>query len=174
MHSGFRLHVSHVFAVRRHANVCHIARVGEFAQGDFFERNTRRSGDHFVNAEAGSEYEQWRLPKGTPDVPCPVVADGLVYLSGEGGSLACIDAKTGKVHYEKALRNFRHRASPVVADGKVYLTARDATVYVVKAGPTFELLATNKLPDEMTASPMVSGGRIYLRGFKNLYAIGMK
>ena len=54
----------------------------------------------------------------------------------------------------------------------VYLTARDGTVTVVKAGPKFEALAENKLPDEIAASPAVSGGRIYLRGFKTLYAIG--
>ena len=40
-----------------------------------------------------------------------------------------------------------------------------------KAGRKFELLATNELPDEFTASPAISNGRIYLRGFKNLYAV---
>ena len=66
----------------------------------------------------------------------------------------------------------RHRASPVYADGKIYVTARDGTFSVVKAGPKFELLAQNRLPDTFTASPVISGGRIYLRGFKALYAIG--
>ena len=42
---------------------------------------------------------------------------------------------------------------------------------VVKAGPTFERLAVNKLPDAISASPVVSGGRIYLRGWETLYAI---
>ena len=32
---------------------------------------------------AGSEHEQWRKPSGTPDVPCPLVHDGLVYLCDE-------------------------------------------------------------------------------------------
>ena len=77
----------------------------------------------------GGAGELWRLAQNTPDVPCPLVADGLVYLSGEMGSLTCLDAKTGKVHYTQNLRQFRHRASPVYADGKVYLTARDGTVF---------------------------------------------
>ena len=68
----------------------------------------------------------------------------------------------------------RYRASPVYADGKVYLTSRGGTVSVVKAGPKFELLATNKLPDEISASPAIADGRIYLRGFKALYAVGSK
>ncbi|MBO0700879.1 MAG: PQQ-binding-like beta-propeller repeat protein, partial [Zavarzinella sp.] len=106
--------------------------------------------------------------------PSPLVADGLVYLMGETGTLTCLDAKTGEQKYSHSLRQFRHRASPVYADGKVYLTARDGTTYVVKVGPTFELLATNKMEDDQTASPAIAGGRIYMRGFKNLYAIGTK
>src|SRR5262249_23598468 len=59
-----------------------------------------------------------------------------------------------------------------VADGKVYLTSRDGVVSVVRSGPKFELLAANKLPDQMSASPAIAKGRIYLRGFEALYAIG--
>jgi outer membrane protein assembly factor BamB len=123
---------------------------------------------------AGSNFEQWRLPTGTPDVPSPLVHDGLVYLCSERGFLTCLDAKTGKPHYAQRVHNFLHRASPVYADGKVYLTARDGTATVVKAGPKFEKLATNKLPDTISASPAVSGGRIYVRGYKALYAVGAK
>jgi outer membrane protein assembly factor BamB len=122
----------------------------------------------------GSKFERWRLPNGTPDVPSPLVHDGLVYLCRENGFLTCLDARTGKPHYSQRVHNFIHRASPVYADGKVYLTARDGTVTVVKAGPTFEKLATNKLPDNISASPVVADGRIYLRGYKALYAIGAK
>jgi outer membrane protein assembly factor BamB len=124
--------------------------------------------------KAGSEYELWRKPKDTPDVPSPLVYDGLVYLCGEGGALTCLDAKTGKEHYTQRVHSSRHRASPVYADGKIYLTARDGVVSVVKAGPKFELLASNQVADEITASPAISNGRIYLRGFKNLYAVGVK
>src|SRR5262249_26458660 len=124
---------------------------------------------------AGSKGEQWRLSRGTPDVPSPLVHEGLVYLCRENGLLSCLDAKTGKVHYsEERLHEGRYRASPVAADGKVYLTARDGTVSVVKAGPKFELLAENRLRDQIAASPVISGGRIYLRGFDALYAIGPK
>jgi outer membrane protein assembly factor BamB len=121
---------------------------------------------------AGSSGERWRLPRGTPDVPSPLIHDGLVYLCGEYGMLTCLDAKTGKEHYRQQLHNYRYRASPVYADGKIYLTARDGTFTVVKAGPKFERLAVNQLPDDFTASPAIANGRIYLRGFKALYAIG--
>jgi outer membrane protein assembly factor BamB len=120
----------------------------------------------------GSSFEQWRLPRNTPDVPSPLVHDGLVYLCRENGVLICLDAKTGKEIYQQRLHGARYRASPVYADGKVYCTARDGVISVVKAGPEFQLLATNRLPDQIAASPVISNGRVYLRGFETLYAIG--
>ncbi len=64
------------------------------------------------------------------------------------------------------------RASPIVADGKIYHVSRDSgTTSVIKPGPEYKLLAANKLADEFYASPAVSGGRLYLRGFHALYAI---
>jgi outer membrane protein assembly factor BamB len=119
----------------------------------------------------GNKFEYWRLARGTPDVPSPLVHDGLVYLCRENGNLICLDAHTGKVHYDRRTHESRHRASPVYADGKVYLTARDGVITVVKAGPEFQVLATNRLGDQMTASPAISNGRIYLRGWDALYAI---
>jgi outer membrane protein assembly factor BamB len=121
----------------------------------------------------GSKSEQWRF-KYTPDVSSPLVADGLVYLAGQNGTLYCVDAKTGEEHYAERIHPARYRASPVYADGNVYVTARDGIVTVVKAGPKFEKVAENKLPDQIAASPVIAGGRIYLRGFKDLYAIGSK
>jgi outer membrane protein assembly factor BamB len=120
---------------------------------------------------AGGAGEQWRNAKGAPDVPSPLIHDGLVYLCREDGDLNCLDAKTGAPVYANRLHTNRYRASPVVADGKIYLASRDGWFSVVKAGRGFELLAVNKLPDEFIASPAIANGRIYLRGFKSLYAI---
>ena len=122
---------------------------------------------------AGSPNELWRRIKGTPDVPSPLIHDGFVYLAGESGVLSCLDTKTGKDVYEPVrLHSARYRASPVYADGKIYVTARDGVVTVVKAGPKFERIAENKVPDDTSASPAISNGRIYIRGWKTLYAIG--
>lgn len=120
----------------------------------------------------GSPAEAWRMPRDTPDVPSPLLHEGLVYLCRENGVLICMDAATGKVHYSQRLHGARYRASPVYAAGHVYCTARDGYVSVVKAGPKFERVAENVLPDQIAASPAISGGRIYLRGFDHLYAIG--
>src|SRR5207249_3475922 len=111
----------------------------------------------------------------TPDVPAPLIHDGLVYLcrqyQREPGALICVDAKSGKELYYETIHAARYRASPVYADGKIYLAARDGFVTVVKAGPKFEVLSEIQMPDQIAASPAIADGRIYLRGFKALYAI---
>ncbi|MFT3880140.1 MAG: PQQ-binding-like beta-propeller repeat protein [Gemmatales bacterium] len=120
----------------------------------------------------GSSYEQWRMERVTPDVPCPLLVDGLVFLCNEGGVFTCIDAETGKEQFKQRLYSNRYRASPIYADGKIYCTARDGTITVLKVGKTFEPISVNKLPDQVTASPIVSGGKIYVRGFEKLWCIG--
>jgi outer membrane protein assembly factor BamB len=122
----------------------------------------------------GNTSEAWRLSRGTTDVPSPVIHDGLVYMCREDGQkgLVCLDAKNGKEVYQERLHSGLYRASPVLADGKLYLTCRDGTFTVVKLGQKFEKVAENTLKDMFTASPAVSGGRIYLRGWDALYCIG--
>ena len=52
------------------------------------------------------------------------------------------------------------------------MTCQDGTVTVVKAGTKFEVLAQNKLSDSINATPAIADGRIYIRGWDTLYAIG--
>lgn len=109
--------------------------------------------------------------KRTPDVPSPIIHEGLVYLCMENGNLTVLEAETGKEVYSQATHRQRHRASPVWADGKLYLTARDGRVTVVQSGREFKSLATNDLGEDQSASPVISGGTIYLRTFRTLWAI---
>lgn len=118
-----------------------------------------------------SDGHLWVRKKNTPDVPSPLVVDGLVYLCRENGDLICLDARTGEEVYYKRTHRQRHRASPLYADGKIYLTARDGVVTVVRAGRKFEILAQNDMKEDISSSPVVVGGRLYLRTFEALYAI---
>ncbi len=119
---------------------------------------------------ANKDVRIWEFSK-TPDVPSPVISNGIVYLCMENGNLTTLHADTGKEIYTQRTNPQRHRASPVLADGKIYLTARDGKVTVVKAGEQFEILAQNDLGEELSSSPAISNGTIYLRSFKHLWAI---
>ena len=113
----------------------------------------------------------WTRPNNTPDVPCPLIHGGLVYLCRENGNLLCMDARTGQEYYHERTHRQRHRASPVFVDGKVICVARDGMISVIKAGKTFKLLAQNNMGDSIAASPALSGGTMYLRSFNSLWAI---
>lgn len=116
----------------------------------------------------------WKRADNTPDVPSPLVHDGLVYLCRENGVLICLDARTGEQYYMERTHDRRHRASPVYADGKVYVVAMDGMVTVVKAGRKFEVLAQNGMGERTAASLAISNGVIYMRTHDALYAIGKK
>ncbi len=58
--------------------------------------------------------------------------------------------------------------------GKLYLPSEDGTVFVVKAGPAFEVLSRNPIGERIMASPALSDGTLYIRGEHHLFAIAAK
>ncbi len=122
--------------------------------------------------EDGAPQVAWKLDRGTPDVPSPLISDGLVYLSGENGKLTVLDAESGETVYAERVHQSPHRGSPVLADGKLYLTATDGTVSVLRPGRSFEVLAKNEIDaGRLASSPAIAGGTIYLRTYEALFAI---
>jgi outer membrane protein assembly factor BamB len=115
----------------------------------------------------------WRTTDSTPDSPCPVVANGLLFVVSDGGIVRCLDAKTGAEKWKERLPG-DYKASPLAADGRVYFVNLAGRCTVVAAAEKFEKLAENQLADETIASPAVADGKIFLRGKKSLYCIGEK
>ncbi len=116
----------------------------------------------------------WRLKKGTPYVPSPLLAGDRLYFTEERqAKLTCVDAKTGKVLMgrERLPGLETLYASPVLAAGRIYLVDRSGTALVLKHGGKLEVLATNRLDDGFDASPVVVGKQLFLRGEKHLYCI---
>ena len=116
---------------------------------------------------------RWVHRRCTSYVPSPLVYDGFLYFFRvNSGTLSCIDAKSGKVHYEGKRTGLRTvYASPVGAGGRVYLTAQEGKFKVIKLGKTYSEIATNSLDDIFDASPAIVGDALYLRGRKNLYCL---
>ena len=116
----------------------------------------------------------WKYAKGTAYVPSPILYGDYLYLTTDRGILTCLDAKTGEVKYEggRVPIPATFTASPVAFDGKILLTSEDGDTFIVKAGPTHQIIATNTVGEPVYASPAVADGRIFIRAEKNLYAIG--
>jgi outer membrane protein assembly factor BamB len=122
----------------------------------------------------GSDRILWTYEKSTAYVPSPILYGDYLYLVTDKGLITCLDARTGAVKYEGGRPPVpaTFMASPVAVDGKILLPSQDGDVFVIKAGPTHEVLRTNSLGEPISASPAIAGGRIYIRGEKTLFAIG--
>lgn len=104
-------------------------------------------------------------------VPSPLAVGNLFYMISDSGNLSCFEAKSGKRLFMEKLGD-HHSGSPVLADGHVYLTDDAGMTYVLKAGPTFELISQNPLGDKCFSSPAVSGGQIFIRTNHALVCVG--
>ena len=119
----------------------------------------------------------WTLDRDTPYVPSPLLYGGILYLlKSNNGILSAFEAMTGKPHYQVQRIDPTPNvfASPVGADGRIYIAGQDGTTAVVKHGPEFEVLGSNKLDDGFNASPALAANEIYLRGNRYLYCIAEK
>lgn len=116
----------------------------------------------------------WRQPLAGPYHPTPLVYDGQVYVLLDRGFLASYDARTGKEMYAKQRIDpgaDKFTASPVTAAGKIYCLSEDGDTFVIRAGPTFEVLGKNSLDEMCLATPALSRGSIVLRTITKLYRI---
>jgi outer membrane protein assembly factor BamB len=116
----------------------------------------------------------WEFQNG-PDVPTPVTDGTRAYFVTDRGVVYCVDLKTGKIVYgPQRLEPGTYSASPVLADGRIYITNEDGLTSVFKAGPQFELLATNHLDDYTLSSIAIKDGQLFLRTAGMLWAIGQR
>lgn len=112
----------------------------------------------------------WRNNRGFPRMPSPVLAEGLLFMVSDSGIASCLDAQTGAQHWQERLGG-DYAASVLHSGGRVYFFGQDGKTTVVKAARTYEVLATNKLPDGFMASPAVTGKALILRTKTRLYRI---
>ena len=65
-------------------------------------------------------------------------------------------------------------ASPVASDGRIYIVDEEGTVYIIRDGNTFKLLAEIPMNDICMTAPAITDGMIYFRTQNNLFAVGKK
>ena len=121
-----------------------------------------------------SDFIAWSKQRGGPYMPTPIVYGDLLYTCSNQGVLTAYNAKTGERVYQERLGGTggAFTASPVASDGKIYLASEDGDVFVVKAGPKYELLAKNPVGEVMMATPAISNGIVIVRTVSHLYAFG--
>ena len=122
---------------------------------------------------AEAERIAWRYNKGTAYVPSPLAYGDYLYLMTDAGIVTCLDARTGALVYEggRVPVPATFTASPVAWGDRILLMSEDGDTFVVRAGPTHEILRTNSIGEPVYASPALAGGTIYIRGERHLFAI---
>ncbi|MFO0879060.1 MAG: PQQ-binding-like beta-propeller repeat protein [Gemmataceae bacterium] len=124
-----------------------------------------------------SQHIAWHIPhkdngqRGASYVPSPLAHNGHFFVVSDAGYLGCIEAQSGKRLWLKKLGR-RHSASPILLEGNLIIPDDDGKVWVVKASPEFEIVATNEMQEAIYASPATADGCLFLRGVKHLYCIG--
>jgi outer membrane protein assembly factor BamB len=104
----------------------------------------------------------------------PVIVGNYVYRVHNPGILKCWKLDTGEQILSERLNGISTASSPIsTPDGRIYF-ASGGKSFVLKAGPTLDILATNDLADASQASPAVSGGKLFLKGSRFLYCIGKR
>ena len=118
---------------------------------------------------------QWSHHKSLPNVPSPLLYDGIVYLVKDGGVFTALDAQDGKALKQGRLREAmdRYFASPVAADGKIFAADEAGKVSVIAPGAEWEVLRTNDMRDEIHATPAIVDGRLFVRTKSALYCFAM-
>ena len=125
--------------------------------------------------ETTNEFIAWSNPVAGPYNPSPLFYDGRLYVLYDRGLVSCLDAKTGKVLYdrERLLEGLAFTSSPWAAAGRVFCLNEDGVCYVLRAGDKYELLHTNKLAEDdmCMATPALVGDRLVIRTAARLYCI---
>jgi outer membrane protein assembly factor BamB len=112
----------------------------------------------------------WTLKKGAPNTPSLLLVGEELYMVSDGGIASCVDAKTGRVHWQERIGG-NYSASPIYAGGRIYFQNEEGTGIVVKAGREFEKLASNALGERTLASYAVGDGALFIRADKHLYKV---
>lgn len=114
----------------------------------------------------------WRSTNGAFYVPSPICVGDYLITTMTNGQVHCIETTTGNILWKENLG--KQYPSAVLANGLVYMPNDEGIITVIKPGPTFESIAKNSIGEKMIASPAISNGRIYLRGTRHLFCIGMQ
>ncbi len=118
---------------------------------------------------------KWSIPRGGSYMHTMLLYRDLLYNVNWNGTISCLDPASGKEVYNAKLGSAgSFIASPVASDGRIYIVDEEGTVYIIKDGNTYSLLAEIPMNDICMTAPAITDGTIYFRTQHHLIAVGKK
>jgi outer membrane protein assembly factor BamB len=122
-----------------------------------------------------NEFIKWILPRAGSYMHTLLLYRNRLYNVNWNGTVMCLDPSNGNEIYRAKLGESKSFiASPVASDGRIYIVDEEGTVYIIKDGDSFRLLAEIPLGDICMTAPSVTKGEIIFRTQKYLIAAGRK
>jgi len=94
---------------------------------------------------------------------------GLLFVGDFSGFVHCLDAETGKLHWQHDMKAHMW-GSTLVADGKVYLGDEDGDFVVMTATQEKRVLSEVNLGASVYSTPVVANGVLYVGSQTHLFA----
>lgn len=146
--------------------------------GDYEPKTTEVAVRLGGTGDVSETHVLWRIQPPRRRVGTGVIHDGHIYGTRAGGFVDCVELATGKVVWDERLPATTSTtaiwSSPVLVDGKLYIVNQGGDGFVLRAAPTYELLATNPIKEKTNSSIVVSDGEIFLRTHQALWCLGEK
>jgi outer membrane protein assembly factor BamB len=117
---------------------------------------------------------RWKYQRSVPQLPSPLVYQGVLYMVNDNGIVTTLNPDTGEVLKQGRLTGAPGAvfASPIAADGKIFFSTEAGAIVVVSPGGDLAVKSVNNLNEEVYATPAFADGRIYVRTTQALYAFG--
>jgi len=118
--------------------------------------------------------ELWRYRKALPSIASPLLYDGVLYLTRDGGLVTLIDAASGELLGRERLPDGMGQCwpSPVAAGGKIFVANNAGQIAVVAAGAEWKVLKTNDLGEDCLSTPAIGGDALFVRTRSALWSFG--
>jgi outer membrane protein assembly factor BamB len=129
-------------------------------------------GDLTADKDTSAKYLLWKGEDLLPDTASPLATAEYVFVVTSGAMLACHDAKSGDLRWEKEF-DLGFSSSPSMIGGNVLVIDTEGNSWLIDpTGDEGKTVAEGKLGEECVTSPAFQDGRLYLRGKQHLFCIG--
>lgn len=117
----------------------------------------------------------WHHPKTRQRIGSGVIHQEHIYILNDPGIAECFQLQSGQLVWEERLRGPAPKSdnwsSMIVANGRLYAVNQGGDGFVLKAGPKFQVLATNTLGETVLSSPAAAGRNLFIRSHEALWCL---